>query len=157
MLRLMANTIKLHKVAHALLHLAALLQVRARLAAAAGVDSSDHSTSSSTHEQQQQLQQQQVPHALLLLSGSHPLRALWWLRRMDAVAQLKLATDMKRTGHLPDTVALWAVANPIAADQDAELKRYVTIHKQNRPMCTTYTSLPLCQHLCKSAIECTIC
>eukprot|EP00953_Heterococcus_sp_UTEX-ZZ885_P026357 14245-Heterococcus_DN1.PRE.4 len=138
--------------AHAFLGIAAHMQVRARLAAAAGVDSSgrcllnaaDSSGIISTRlEQQQQLQPQlqqqrpqQAPHALLLLSGSHPLRALWWLRRMDAVAQIKLATEMKRTGHLPNSVALWAVVNPVAADQDTELKRCVTYCRQYCPMCT---------------------
>jgi hypothetical protein len=130
--------------AHAFLRLAARLQVRARLAAAAGVDSSGHCllhttdiTNNNTRSQQQQ-QHCVVPHALLLLSGSHPLRALWWLRRMDAVAQIKLAAEMKQTGHLPDSVALWAVANPLAADQDAELERYAC-HKQSITVCISHS------------------
>jgi hypothetical protein len=70
---------------------------------------------------------------------------------MDAVAQIKLAADMKRTGHLPDSVALWAVANPVAADQDTELKRCVTYYIKYCPMCTSY--LPLCLHLCQLALN----
>jgi hypothetical protein len=112
--------------AHALLVIAAHMQVRSRLAAAAGVDSSgrcllhtaDSSGVISNHSEQQQLQQQ--------------------LHQRSQPAPHALAADMKRTGHLPESVALWAVLNPLAAHHDTELRRYVTIHKQNRLMCTIH-------------------
>ena len=74
--------------------------VRARMAAAAGVDAAGRPVDGATR-----------PHALLLLSGGHPGRAVWApTTSLDMLAE---ASAMREDGLLPRDVALWAVANPL--------------------------------------------
>jgi hypothetical protein len=57
------------------------------------------------------------PHAdaLLLVSGSHPVRTLPLLQQFlpGSVAMLRQAAQLKQRGVLPQQMALWAVANPV--------------------------------------------
>jgi hypothetical protein len=57
------------------------------------------------------------PHAdaLLLVSGSHPVRTLPLLQQFlpGSVAMLRQASQLKQRGVLPQQLALWAVANPV--------------------------------------------
>ncbi|CAM9641319.1 unnamed protein product, partial [Ascophyllum nodosum] len=63
--------------------------------------------------------------ALLLLSGSHPARRLPILGRSypDVYDALRLATSMRKRGLLPKSLALWAVANPVADADEAGVER----------------------------------
>ncbi|KAF6260457.1 hypothetical protein COO60DRAFT_891899 [Scenedesmus sp. NREL 46B-D3] len=60
---------------------------------------------------------EQRPHAdaLLLVSGSHPVRTLPLLQQFlpGSVAMLRQASQLKQCGVLPQQLALWAVANPV--------------------------------------------
>ncbi|WIA29974.1 hypothetical protein OEZ86_000072 [Tetradesmus obliquus] len=57
------------------------------------------------------------PHAdaLLLVSGSHPVRTLPLLQQFlpGSVAMLRQASQLKQRGVLPQQLQLWAVANPV--------------------------------------------
>ncbi|CAM9546248.1 unnamed protein product, partial [Laminaria digitata] len=59
--------------------------------------------------------------ALLLLSGSHPGRRLPFAKRFlpDVYDELRLATSMRNSGHLPKDLAFWAVANPLTEAGEA--------------------------------------
>ena len=74
--------------------------VRARMAAAAGVDAAGRLVDGATQ-----------PHALLLVGGGHPGRALW--APTTSLDMLTEATAMRGAGLLPSRLALWAVANPL--------------------------------------------
>jgi hypothetical protein len=67
-------------------------------------------------------EQEHRPHAdaLLLVSGSHPVRQLPMLPRLlpGSVQMLAAAEGLKRTGVLPQQLELWAVANPVT-ERDA--------------------------------------
>lgn len=82
------------------------------LCTAAGVTASGEVQAPSEHQ----------PHAdaLLIVSGSHPVRQLPLLQQLlpNSVAILKHAMQLKRQGVLPASVALWAVANPVT-ERDA--------------------------------------
>ncbi|CAM9539302.1 unnamed protein product, partial [Hapterophycus canaliculatus] len=88
--------------------------LRRRLAAAAGVDSEGAF-----------IQGGRAADALLLVSGSHPGRHLPLMRRLlpDVYDELRLATSMRESGHLPKHVAFWAVANPLAEADDEGVER----------------------------------
>lgn len=53
--------------------------------------------------------------AFLCVSGSHPARRLPGSSRVlqSSFSVLRTAVDMKRQGHLPESLALWAVENPL--------------------------------------------
>ncbi|CAB1121101.1 unnamed protein product [Ectocarpus sp. CCAP 1310/34] len=63
--------------------------------------------------------------ALLLVSGSHPGRRLPFAKSflMDVYDELRLATSMRNSGHLPKGLALWAVANPLTEVDEAGIDR----------------------------------
>lgn len=67
-------------------------------------------------------EQHHTPHAdaLLLLSGSHPVRQLPLMRQVlpGSVQMLQQAVQLKQQGVLPQQLELWAVANPVI-EQDA--------------------------------------
>lgn len=58
--------------------------------------------------------------ALLLLSGSHPLRQLPWADRWmtNSLQTLKLAHELRLAGDLPTDVSFWAVENPLIHSTD---------------------------------------
>lgn len=63
---------------------------------------------------------QQPADALLLLSGSHPLRQMplsdrWFT---NSIQTLKMASEMRCAGDVPPHVALWAVENPLTNSTD---------------------------------------
>ncbi len=62
--------------------------------------------------------------ALLLVSGSHPVRgALAWRGMLqDSVDALSIAGSLKQRGLLPAQTSLWAVANPLV-DTGESLER----------------------------------
>ena len=62
--------------------------------------------------------------ALLLLSGSHPARALPFADSLlaSSFSMLRDAVEMRRKGDLPESVALWAVENPINPPTRLNLK-----------------------------------
>ncbi|DBB06699.1 TPA: hypothetical protein ACH3X1_012202 [Trebouxia sp. C0004] len=69
---------------------------------------------------------QQPADALLLLSGSHPLRQMplsdrWFT---DSIQTLKMASELRHAGDVPPHVALWAVENPLTNSTD-RLKRKI--------------------------------
>ena len=66
--------------------------------------------------------------ALLLVSGSHPVRgALAWSGVLqDSVAALRLAHSLREQGLLPPQTSLWAVANPLVDAAD-------TLERKARP------------------------
>lgn len=74
--------------------------MRARMAAAAGVDATGAVVDNTTR-----------PQALLLLSGGHPGRALW--APTTSLDMLADAVAMRSAGLLPRDIDLWAVANPL--------------------------------------------
>jgi hypothetical protein len=79
---------------------------------AAGVTSSGKAIPAGTHN----------PHAdaVLLVSGSHPMRQIPLMQKMlpGSVKMLRHASILKQQGVLPSRLALWAVANPIT-ERDA--------------------------------------
>ncbi|KAI3435627.1 hypothetical protein D9Q98_001687 [Chlorella vulgaris] len=81
-------------------------QLRSMMLAAAGLDAGNE-TKCSCHPAD----------ALLLVSGSHPARQLpgasRWLQ--DSFDLLLAASAMREQGHLPASLSLWAVENPMLA------------------------------------------
>ncbi|CAM9828125.1 unnamed protein product, partial [Ectocarpus fasciculatus] len=89
-------------------------ELRRRLAAAAGVDAEGA-----------EVRSVRPADALLLVSGSHPVRRLPFAKSFlpDVYDELRLATTMRNSGHLPKGLALWAVANPLAEANEAGVDR----------------------------------
>ncbi|CAM9557840.1 unnamed protein product [Ectocarpus sp. 4 AP-2014] len=89
-------------------------ELRRRLAVAAGVDAEGA-----------RVRNVRPADALLLVSGSHPGRRLPFARSFlpDVYDELRLATSMRDSGHLPKGLALWAVANPLAEVDEAGIDR----------------------------------
>eukprot|EP00884_Botryococcus_braunii_P021135 jgi/Botrbrau1/7705/Bobra.0159s0140.2 len=83
------------------------LDVRKRLVAAAGLDSNGDP-----------LQAVRGANALLLVSGSHPVRQILQPLRLvgSSVDVLKMATAMRQQGDLPPSISLWATENPLVND-----------------------------------------
>ncbi|KAL0031837.1 hypothetical protein WJX79_010535 [Trebouxia sp. C0005] len=69
---------------------------------------------------------QQPADALLLLSGSHPLRQMPLSDRCftNSIQTLKIASELRCAGDVPPHVALWAVENPLTNSTDG-LKRKI--------------------------------
>eukprot|EP00903_Cladosiphon_okamuranus_P010846 g10247.t1 len=89
-------------------------ELRTRLAAAAGVDSTGAA-----------IEGCRPANALLLVSGSHPGRRLPLMRHFlpDVYDELRLATSMRDSGHLPKRLAFWVVANPMVEADEAGVQR----------------------------------
>ncbi|CAM9308245.1 unnamed protein product [Choristocarpus tenellus] len=95
--------------------------LKKRLAAAAGVDSEGRP-----------IPGVRPADALLLMSGSHPVRHLPFARRVlpDTLDELRLVDQMKRNGLLPKQVSLWTVANPMLEGSVEEEEGKVGNHKR---------------------------
>ncbi|CAN0364322.1 unnamed protein product [Ectocarpus sp. 12 AP-2014] len=89
-------------------------ELRRRLAVAAGVDAEGT-----------KVRNVRPADALLLVSGSHPGRRLPFAKSflMDVYDELRLATSMRNSGHLPEGLALWAVANPLTEVDEEGIDR----------------------------------
>jgi hypothetical protein len=89
------------------------------------------------------------PHAdaLLLVSGSHPVRTLPLLQQFlpGSVAMLRQASQLKQRGVLPQQLALWAVANPVMEPDASYTEQKVSRHGRAclwlQLMCSTVTVL----------------
>lgn len=87
-------------------------EVKARIAAAAGVDSNGN-----------HLPNVERASAVMILAGGHPLRSWSIIPKYDVLDALRMAEVMIKSGQLPPNLSLWSVSNPMAANTSRELDR----------------------------------